>query len=77
MSDAPKVFANRVIQQLVKHTLPAGRDVSDEDYMAMRVAYRNMGGSWEALSRGDKDQTALLKSVIEAWGGLPGQHFVV
>lgn len=77
MTDTPKVFANQVIQLLVKHSLSAGRDISDEDYMAMRVAYRNMGGSWQALSQGDKAQTALLKSVVEAWGGLPGQHFVV
>lgn len=69
----PKLSANRVIHQLVQHTVSENLTPSALDYMVMRVAFRKVGGSWEVLLAGDHQQMNLLKFVVGAWGQMPRQ----
>jgi hypothetical protein len=74
MSDSqPKLSANRVIHQLVQHTVSENLTPSAMDYMVMRIAFRKIGGSWEALFAGDQKQMNLLKFVVGSWGQMPSQ----
>jgi hypothetical protein len=41
--------------------------------MVMRIAFRKVGGSWEALFAGDQQQMNLLKFVVGSWGQMPNQ----
>jgi hypothetical protein len=66
--DVPKVFANRVIRELVLHMICEGAEIQPEDYMAIRVVFRKLGGDWEAISHGDMKQFDLLKRVVTTWG---------
>lgn len=69
----PLVFADRLIRQLVDHM--GGPDVitEDDDFMAMRTAFRSNGGDWETLYQGSPDQHKLLKNVVTAWVQIPGR----
>jgi len=74
MSDSqPKVSANRVILQLVQHTVSENLSPSARDYMVMRITFRRMGGSWEALFSGDQRSMSILKFVVGCWGQMPEQ----
>ena len=42
--------------------------VIPQDYTAMRVVFRKLGGSWEKLSDGDVQHNQLIVRVIQAWG---------
>jgi len=74
MNDSqPKLSANRVIYQLVQHTVSENLTPSAMDCMVMRIAFRKVGGSWEALFAGDQRQMNLLKFVVGSWGQMPNQ----
>jgi hypothetical protein len=66
--EVPKVFANRVVRELITHMVCEGADIKPNDYMAIRVTFRKLGGDWEAISHGDMEQFELLKKVVTTWG---------
>jgi hypothetical protein len=67
----PIYFANHVIQQFVGHLFGDTLLVEAKDYMALRLVFRKLGGSWEQLQLGDIQQMDLLKKVVTAWGQMP------
>lgn len=74
MSDQPKppkVFANRIIKQLIQHMFADGFKIKAEDYDSIRVTFRSLGGSWEEFLLGNPKQLELLQQVIQAWAVLP------
>jgi len=70
-SKQPLVFANRIIKQIVQHTLAPDMIIEPKHYMAIRTVFRKMGGSWSNLASGDQTSVELLKSIITAWGLMP------
>lgn len=67
----PKIFANRVIKQLIQHMFADSFKIKAEDYDMIRVAFRNLGGRWEAFYLGDPKQLERLQTVIKAWASVP------
>lgn len=67
----PKIFANRVIKQLVEHMFADGFKVKAKDYMAIRVVFRTLGGSWDQLGLGSMKDLDLLQQVVTGWSKLP------
>lgn len=67
----PKIFANRVIKQLVGHMFADGFKLKHNDYEAIRVTFRSLKGSWDQLGLGDIKQLDLLQQVVAAWAALP------
>lgn len=70
----PKVLANRIILQFVQHSVSPDAVVTPQDYIALRVVFRKCGGSWEKVMNGEQVDTELLKTIIMAWGMLPGRE---
>lgn len=68
---SPRIFANKVIKQLVSHMFADGFKLKSSDYEAIRVTFRKLGGSWIQLGLGDMAQLGLLQKVVTAWGSLP------
>jgi len=66
----PKIFANRVIKQLVGHMFADGFKLKTKDYEAIRVTFRALKGSWDQLGLGDMEQLELLQNVVTAWAAL-------
>jgi hypothetical protein len=64
----PKVFANRIIRQLVQHMVAEDMVIDLQDYLAIRVVFRACGGSWIKFGEGDLKQFELLKAIVLAWG---------
>ena len=65
----PLVFANRVIEQFASHMVEnADEKLDPRGCMAIRVVFRNLGGSWSALADGSVQDTNLLMKVVRAWG---------
>jgi len=69
----PKVFANKVIQQLVQHLLAEDMTIEPKSYALIRSVFRKCHGSWEQLGAGDVWHIELLKKVVTAWGKTPGR----
>lgn len=69
----PLNFANRVIRQVCDHLMGEDLIVEENDFMAMRTAFRWSKGSWETLWQGDIKQNELLKGIISAWAQMPGR----
>lgn len=69
----PLVFANRVIRMLVDHLVDEHIQVLPNDYTAMRVTFRRLGGAWEKLTVGDIKTARLLAHIVTTWGGMPGR----
>lgn len=67
----PRVFANKVIKQLVTHMFADDFKVKSADYLAIRTTFRALGGSWDQLGLGDIKQLELLQQVITGWAELP------
>jgi hypothetical protein len=67
----PKVLANKVIRQLVQHMVSGQLELSWEDYTAIRVVFRQCGGSWDQLIQGNIQTVELLKTIVTAWGQSP------
>jgi len=67
----PKVFANRLIRQIVDHSFGADLVIEPKDYLTMRTAFRSLKGSWDRVSLGDPAQLDLLKQVVTQWGQMP------
>jgi hypothetical protein len=69
----PNQLANRIIRQLVDHLFGEGMVVRKADYQALRVVYRQMGGSWASLVDGSNTAIGLLEKIVTAWGQMPGR----
>jgi hypothetical protein len=67
----PKIFANKVIKQLIEHLFADDFKVKSADYESIRVVFRSLGGSWDQLGLGDIKQLDLLTKVITGWSQLP------
>jgi len=69
----PKVFANKVLCQLIHHMVDENMVIEPRDYIALRKVFRRCGGSWEKLGEGDQVQIELLKTIVTSWGQMPGR----
>lgn len=67
----PKIFANRVVDQVIQHMVGDQVKAKPQDFMAIRVTFRHLGGSWEKIVAGDLLSIELLKQVVGAWGQMP------
>lgn len=70
----PKQFANNVLKQVCSHMLADDIVVKLDDYIAMRVAFRNLGGMWQEIADGNIVHLELLKKVVTVWGNEPGRE---
>lgn len=64
----PLLFAHRAIDRYAKAHLGKDVHLNLQDYRVIRVSFRAIGGSWEALSRGDSGHLLKLVAVVKAWG---------
>lgn len=69
--EVPKVFANRLILQLVEHSFGGDLEPTKTDFLAMRTAFRSLGGSWIEISLGSPSHLDILKRVVMTWGSQP------
>lgn len=69
----PLVFANRVIRMMVDHSGGEEMVTLPDDYTALRVAFRRLGGSWERVMHGDMPQIRMLRKVVDTWCKMPGR----
>jgi len=67
----PKVFANKVIKEMVKHMVSDDTVVGFRDYSAIRSVFRRCAGSWEKIVNGDQVHIELLKEIVTGWGQMP------
>ena len=67
----PRIFANKVIRQLIDHLFADGFKVKANDYASIRVVFRTLGGSWDQLGLGSMKQMDLLTKVVTGWSKLP------
>lgn len=70
-NDLPKIFANRLIRQVVDSSLGPDFETGPNDYLVMRTAFRSLGGEWVRVSLGDPKQVELIKQVVSTWGQQP------
>lgn len=68
IQDVPKVFANRVIRQMVDHSFGDDLTLELKDYQVIRVAFAALGGNWQLLAMGALPHLEALKQVITYWG---------
>ncbi len=71
----PIVFSHQVIRQILDHLVSAEMLAGKADYQVMRLAFRSIGGSWERLYHGDIAELERLKTIVTAWGKLPGRRY--
>jgi hypothetical protein len=70
----PLEFANRVVRRFVDNFFGDETMVLPQDFTAMRVVFRKLGGSWEKLFQGDIVQLQLMTQIIQSWGNLKGKN---
>ena len=69
----PAQLANRVIRQLIDHLFGEDMITLKDDFMGIRVVYRQLGGTWVQLTDGNNDSIDLLEKIVIAWGKAPGR----
>jgi len=74
MADEPKQLANKIVRQIVDHIFTDDYMTDVNDYMAIRLAFQKLGGSWEKIVNGDQAMADILLKVVMAWGSLPGRR---
>jgi len=72
--DPPRVFANRVIRQMIDHMLAEDMIAEPKDYLTMRTAFRAKGGSWSAIGEGSTKDLETLKDIVIEWGQMPDRE---
>lgn len=70
----PRIFANKVIKQLISHMFADSFKLKASDYQAMRVVFRSLGGTWSAIWHGDMKQLELLQKVVKGWASQPHEQ---
>lgn len=76
MNDKPKpplVFANHVLKQMIEHGFGGDIIIKQDDYTALRTAFRWAGGSWVEIGLGNMVHIGLLGKFVSAWGNMPGR----
>lgn len=74
MNDKPKpplVFANHLLKQMIEHSFGEDMLIKQDDYHALRTAFRWAGGSWIEVGEGNMVHIGLLQRFISAWGNMP------
>jgi len=74
MNDKPKpplVFANHVLKQMIEHAFGDDIIIRQDDYHALRTAFRWAGGLWNEIGSGNMVHIGLLQKFITAWGNMP------
>lgn len=66
----PLIFADRVIHKFVSNML-GSMQVTSEDLLFIKNIFRNCGGSWEGIVKGDIRNTLILEQVVSQWGLQP------
>lgn len=69
----PRVFANHVLKQMVQHMFGDDLIVERDDFLSLRIVFRRCGGTWTSILGGDLKQIELLKTLVTAWGNMPGR----
>ena len=69
----PSQLANRIIRQFVDHLFGEDMLTFKDDFLAIRVVYRKMGGNWIPLIDGNKEAIGLLENIVTGWGQMPGR----
>lgn len=69
----PLVFANNVIRETADHVVDDEVMILPQDYTALRVVFRKMGGSWAKIADGDIANARLLARIVKRWGKMPGR----
>lgn len=64
----PKIFANKVIQQLMDHLFGGTISLQKKDFELMRLAFTQMGGVWQGLFEGRIEDFEKLMKIVEAFG---------
>jgi hypothetical protein len=67
----PHIFANHVLKQMIEHAFGDDLVIDYDDYQALRVAFRSMGGLWTEIGNGNIVHLTLLAKVVSAWGQMP------
>lgn len=67
--ETPIVFANQIFERLVSNSW-GDKEASPDDLIAMRAAYRKLGGTWGPFISGDPKMTGLAIRVVKAWGSV-------
>jgi hypothetical protein len=67
----PHVFANHVLKQMIGHSFGDDLVIEYDDYHALRVAFRSMGGLWTEIGAGNIVHLTLLAKIVTAWGQMP------
>lgn len=73
MNDKPKpplVFANHVLKMMIEHSFGEDMIIRQDDYHALRTAFRWAGGSWLEIGGGNMVHIGLLQRFITAWGNM-------
>jgi hypothetical protein len=69
----PRQLANRIIRLLVDHLFSEDMIIDLNDYLSIRMVFRQMGGLWCSIDGGDKDQIGKLTQIVTSWGKMPGR----
>jgi len=72
---SPIQLANKVIRTIADNLLSEDVVIGKADYMSIRLVYRQLGGTWETILRGDGNAVNVLKQVVQAWGDMPGRIY--
>ena len=67
----PRVFANKVLNILIRNSSGEEFVLTRDDYMALRVVFRRCGGSWGQISSGNQNHVGLLQEIVKAWCTMP------
>jgi hypothetical protein len=67
----PRLFANHVLRQMAEHMLGDTCAMTRDDFVALRVVFKQCGGSWVKVESGDLVHIELLKKIVLSWGMLP------
>jgi hypothetical protein len=73
-SNPPLAFANRVIREIMDNVCGKEQLATREDYLTIRLAFRHIGGSWEAITQGSPAHTRALGRLVKAWAKIPGRQ---
>lgn len=61
-------FYQKVIRMYVDHLLGPAYVLGSQDYGQINRAFKEKGGSWEAVAMGSLEQNELLENLVKAWG---------
>ena len=66
-SPIKSTIAFRVTRQFIDHMYGGDKFLSKKGFMNIFRVFRNLGGSWESVIRGDLQHIEILKDTIESY----------